>query len=82
MLYLLHTWTVFDICQVLFFSYIIRPNKISPRQSRHTNPGGLHVMTGELSEIINMTIVLLIRFVDKKKWHIVYINKCHCNLTK
>ena len=37
MLYLLHTWTVF----VRFFLY----NKISPRQTRHTNPGGLHVMT-------------------------------------
>ena len=40
-------------------------NKISPRQTRHTNPGGLHVMT----------IVLLIHFVDKEL-HIVYINKC------
>ena len=55
--------------------------KISPRQSRHTNPGGLHVMTGELSELMNMTIVLLIHFVDKE-WYIVYINKYHCNLTK
>ena len=78
MLYLLHTCTVF-IWHLSDFVY----NKISPRQSRHTNPGGLHVMTGELSEIINMTIVfkVLIHFVDNE-WHIVYINKCHCNLTK
>ena len=38
-------------------------------------------MTGELSEIINMTIVLQIHFVNKEL-HIVYINKWHCNLTK
>ena len=31
-------------------------------------------MTGELSELINMTIVMLIHFVDKER-HIVYISK-------
>ena len=49
------------ICQLSDFVY----DKISPRQSRHTNPGGIHVMTGELPELINMTIVMLIHFVDK-----------------
>ena len=44
MLYLLiPALYLFDICQILY-------NKISPRQSRHINPGGLHVMTGELSD--------------------------------
>ena len=38
-------------------------------------------MAGELSELMNMTIVMLIHFVDKE-WYIVYINKCHRNLTK
>ena len=41
---------------------------------------GPGVKVGSLLWSLLMTIVLLIHFVDKEL-HIVYINKCHCNLT-
>ena len=61
MLYLLHTCTVFIWHLTDFVN-----NKISQRQSRHTNPG-------ELPEIINMTIQSADTFCWQRMAYCLYI---------